>query len=457
MNYKESIAYLNGFLNFERSPEDRFETSESDLERFRTLLHFIGNPQNDYPIIHIAGTKGKGSTAAILSSVLERVGYKVGLYTSPHLITIRERIKVNNRSINKSAFASTVEEISNIPVEIRLGERIAFRTVFEHLTAIALRYFSKAKTDVAIIETGLGGRLDSTVVVDPIISVITPIGLDHTAILGDTIRQISYEKSFIIKPNTPVVISPQKMEALDVLLSRARDVHADYIIAPGKKEFDNICSDLEGISFMSSRKEINGKKIVLGLRGDFQLENASTVLSILETIAEKGFKVLPSAILEGFKIAKWEGRMQVLLGERLTLVDGAHNPLAVTTVLKSWSAILENFSYKSSFRTIFGSHKNKNYLEMIDELKPVTQKFYFTEIQFPKSLDYDQLSLLSETSEVPSEVFRNLKEAYSKALTESATDEIILVIGSLYLAGELLRIKKGIPSPRSDGRIDDLV
>lgn len=453
MNYREAVAYLNSLINFERLPETRHKTDTDDLTRFGNMLSNLGNPQNDYPIIHIAGTKGKGSTAAILSSILQRAGYRVGLYTSPHLITVRERVRINDVDITKERFAELISLIVSVPDSVRIGEHAAFRTVFEHLTALALLNFSKSKVDIAIIETGLGGRLDSTVVLDPILSILTPIGLDHMALLGDTVEEIAVEKSYIIKRGVPAVSAPQVPSVLRVFSKRAQNVGAELMIAPGMIECKNAICTPDGSSFTGTRNWLRDMRININLHGEFQLINTSTALSAIEILINENFKIDVQAVTAGLKSVNWAGRMDIMVNQHTVILDGAHNVLGVGVLAESVKKLFSN----SRWRVVFASMKNKNAPEMVKILQQHTDKFYFAPLQFPKSLDKKMLLELCDGLKVPVTIFNNAPDAYEAALNDSSESEVVLVTGSLYLVGEIYRHLDNIPPPVADGSIDDRI
>lgn len=453
VNYREAVAYLNSLVNFERLPETRHKTDTDDLTRFSEMLSNLGNPQNDFPTIHIAGTKGKGSTAAIISSILQKAGYKVGLYTSPHLITVRERVRINDADITKERFAKLMSLIISVPDLVRIGEQAAFRTVFEHLTAIALLDFSKSRVDIAVIETGLGGRLDSTVVLDPILSILTPIGLDHTALLGDTVEAIASEKSYIIKRGVPAVSAPQKPSVQEIFSKRARNVNSEFVIAPGKSECKNAMSTPKGSSFTGTREWFRDVGIDINLHGEFQLINTSTALSAIEILRNGKFEIDVHAVTAGLKSVKWAGRMDIKTNRATVILDGAHNGLGVGVLAESVKKIFT----KNRWRVVFASMKNKNALEMLKILQPNVDKLYLAPLQFPKSLDKQMLEELTDHLEVPSDVFNSSPEAYEAALVDLEEDEVVLVTGSLYLVGEIYRHLDNIPPPAADGSIDDRI
>ena len=410
----------------------------------------MGEPHRRYPVIHVAGTKGKGSVAVYLATILTRAGYRVGLYTSPHLVTVRERIRIDGRMISREDFARFYRRLNDLPVEYRIGSKAAFRTVFEHLTALALLYFAAKKVDAAVVEAGLGGRLDTTIVVEPVVSVVTPIGLDHMLILGDTIPQIAWEKSFVIKPGIPVVLSVQTPAARQVLEARANEVGAPLFQAPGRTEFQDIREGLSGSRFKSSRGGLRNFLLRTPLVGDYQLGNISTTLTVVDVLRSLGWIITDEAVAMGLRRVRWPGRLQVLSRKPLIIIDGAHNTLSATAAKQA----LEKLCPGQKWRVVFAVMKNKQYPDMIEELKTVADKFYFCPLQFPKSWTEDIAREMLPRLTAAGEWFPDAVSAYLRALKDCASNGRMLAVGSLYLAGEILRHRQGLPPPTADGRLD---
>lgn len=451
MTYAQAISYLNSFLDFERLPDSFFRTTQADLDRFRELLELLGNPQDNFPIIHIVGTKGKGSTAAILEAVLRRAGMKTGLYTSPHLVTVRERIRVDGRMISRRAFASVLSAIKTTPSAIRLGQRIAYRTVFEHLTAAALAEFARQRVDIAIIEAGLGAKLDATIVLDPVVCVFTKISLDHTAILGESIELIAADKAHAIKPGGVVISSPQQPSVSDELINRAERLDAQLKFTTGEKEFDFVKLSPRWTACRIGRPWLKDRKLILNMAGSFQLENLSTALSTIEVLQESGFKITAEAVASGLRSTRWKGRLQLLDRKKGIIVDGAHNEIAIQTCLKT---IRELFPAKK-IRVLFAALKNKPYASMLRTILPQCEKLYLAPIRFPRSFDPREVLEIVAQSGLESALFDSIPEAFDRAREETGPDSILLVTGSLYLVGEVIRHTKGLKPPPANGSIDD--
>ena len=455
MDYQEAIAYLNSFINFERLPEPRFNTTVRDLSRFRSQLRELGDPQADYPIIHIAGTKGKGSVAAILSSILQSAGYKVGLYTSPHLITVRERIRVNNRIVSKREFSSLINRIRVSKDHTISSQNQAYRTVFEHLTAAALLFFARRRVDVAVIEAGLGGKLDATVVVDPILSVITPIGLDHTAILGERISEIAADKAHIIKHNVPSVSATQEPDAAQELVKRAEGVSSTLIFAKGSTEFEVVSHDFTGqcLKCPEASGWLGTEEIRLSLPGRYQLDNLSTALTCVESLKRNSFPITPEAVRTGLSKVKWTGRLQFVRKPFRMVLDGSHNTLAMRVLLDSLNDLVPG----SKLRVIFSALRSKPVSGMLKILSSNAVKFYLVPLSFPKGMPVNDLSHHAEDGGLSFAVCNDVPAAIEQSVQETRKGEMILVTGSLYLVGEVLRFRRGYPIPPSDGRIDDFI
>ncbi len=452
MTYKEAITYVNSFINFERTPDSGYSTTEADIERFRILLEYLGNPHQTFPIVHVAGTKGKGSVSAILTAVLKAAGYRVGLYTSPHLVTIRERIRIGNNIITKANFAQNIKRISKTPESIKFGGRIAFRTVFEHLTAAAFLEFAKRKVDIAIVETGLGGRLDATIVVDPILSVLTPIGLDHTAILGETCEQIAWEKAHIIKEKIPVVSAKQKPAAFDVFRQFASEKNTKIFLS---KDFDYF----NEVQLSNSRTEfklnqnMSGIEFKFNLPGRFQLENLGVAFTAVECLRNAGFQIMNDDIRLGISKVRWDGRLKIYRGKPPVILDGGHNALGVEIVSRSLKEMFPHFKW----RVVFAANKGKPIAEMVSALRAETVKFYFAPLQFPKTAPIDFYCNIIDENGYHAEIFENAPGAFESAIGECSDSELVFVVGSLYLVGEVLRFKWNLPPPPADGSIDDRI
>ena len=325
--YQQALDYIYSFIDYETMHQPR-AAAHFDIRRMDELLARLGNPHLSGRTVHIAGTKGKGSTAAMIASALTAAGYKTGLYTSPHLTDIRERFRIDGELIPEEALIELAEKLK--PEVAAVNEKAAYGTLttFEVMTALCFLYFAMQKVDFQVVEVGLGGRLDATNVVKPELCVITTIDLDHTDVLGDTLAQIAAEKAGIVKPGVTVVSSPQAEEAEKVIAETCRR-NKSRLISVGKDV------TWKGQGFKNDRQliEVSGRlasySIASPLLGYYQQPNTATAVAALEALVEKGCKITREDIVGGIEKVSWPGRFQVLGREPLVIADGAHNPAAI--------------------------------------------------------------------------------------------------------------------------------
>jgi dihydrofolate synthase/folylpolyglutamate synthase len=364
------------------------------LENTRLLLEGLGNPHVGRCFIHVAGSNGKGSVCAMLDAILRADGRRCGLYTSPHLINFRERIRVDGRMISPDALAASLTRIRNVS-----RGWAHCPTFFEIATVAALDHFHREGCDIVILETGMGGRLDATNVVTPRVSVITPIARDHTEWLGASLADIAAEKAGIIKPGVPVVSAMQHPEAADVIASRAKECGSPLIIAnipyPGR----------------------------IALSGAHQNENAAVAIASLRAAA---LTISESTITQGMENVSWPARFQ-RIGERF-LIDGAHNPHAARALVATWQEVFG----KRKTTIIFGAMRDKDFAEMLSLLAPIAREFFFVPVSNPRSAAPGDLHTIT-----PSQAFPSLQEAMQSI---RRSDAPCLVTGSLFLAGEALAL-----------------
>ncbi|MBM3328831.1 MAG: bifunctional folylpolyglutamate synthase/dihydrofolate synthase [Calditrichaeota bacterium] len=454
MTYRQAIDYLNSFIDFERLPEPRMVTTDDDIARFRELLARLGNPHRRYPVLHVVGTKGKGSTSALLAFILTAHGLKVGLYTSPHLVSVRERTMIDGRPVGRREFASAMARIEASSPQQSGDIRLAFRTVFEHLTAAAFINFADAGVDVAVVEAGLGARLDATIVVDPVLTVLTPIGLDHTNVLGGTIREIAWDKAHSIKSKGSVVSAPQVDEAAREIEARAAHMGARLHFAQGREEFTTFKASLRGSTVRGSVDLFGEKPLQLPLAGSFQLENLSTALEAVRWMRDTGFlKPKQEAVREGIRRVRWPGRLQRIIEHPLVVLDGAHNELAAHNLVSA----LKQIAPGRKWEVVYSSILNKPAAGMLRALKPISRQVHLAALCFPKGLHADALRVAAEEAGVEYSPWPDVPTAIRKAMERATADSGVLVTGSLYLVGEALRWKRGLSPPPADGRIDDRI
>ncbi len=395
------------------------------LERMEAALELIGNPHRRLRAVHIAGTKGKGSVAAMLDACLRAAGYRTGLYTKPHLVNLSERTRIDGCEISAARMLGYIEKLRTIYE--RAGLALTF---FEFTVALMFLYFADENVDIAVIETGLGGRLDSTNVVMPILSLITPIGFDHMEYLGYTITAIAAEKGGIIKREVPVVIGARDAEARTTLTSIAaqrrsavRMIDRDFSFrshAPAHRlDYRGLGLSLDGLE--------------LGLAGPFQHENAAIAVAALEALRAQGWKIGEDAIRRGLREVVWPGRFDIVSREPLVILDCAHNELAISALLETISVEL---SPDVKPRLIFGCLADKQWERMAAMLAPRVRDATLTRVKPKRPLDPENLLPLF-AAEAPSRVEREPLRAVERMMAEAAPSDVVLVTGSVYLIGEV--------------------
>lgn len=415
MNFNESVEYLYS-LGHETL------AMKLGLESVRALAGACDDPQTKFPAVHIAGTNGKGSTAAMTESILRAAGYRTGLYTSPHLISITERIKINGNEIGKEDFARLVTQVRGA------GERLvkdglleAIPTFFEQITIAAFLYFAESHVELAILEVGLGGRLDATNICEPLVTTITPISFDHQQYLGETLEEIAGEKAGIIKTGIPVIVAPQEEPAMKAITSRAAELGAplvDCVLQPSL---------------------IDRYDVRLNLRGRHQVTNALTAIQIGKALKEAGWEITDSEIKYGLENVQWPGRLEMLRPFETApslLLDGAHNPAGVKA-LRNY--LLEGFP-GVPITLIFGAMSDKAIAEMMEVLFPIAGKIIVTKVSNRRAAIPDEI--VEKAAKFDWEITRteNSSDALDEALRVTPQNRLICVCGSLFLVGEVKEI-----------------
>ena len=436
MNFQESVRYLLS-LGRELAAPTQASAAKFNLENITILANSLGHPERKYPAIHIAGTNGKGSTAAFLESILRQAGLRTGLYTSPHLEKINERIGINGDEISDEAFAAVFSRIhSKIEELIAAGTLRAHPTFFECVTAIAFEYFAESGVEFAVFETGLGGRLDSTNIVAPKVSAITRIDFDHENFLGHSLAEIAAEKAGIIKPGVPAVLSAQREEALRVLLTRAHEMDAPVIETSTAFTIDSQ-QMIEGRVRATACEVSSGKEFTIApqLAGRFQLQNALTALAVARVLQSTGVRISDSSIETGIATAVWPGRIEKVRSNPAIYLDGAHNPSAARELA---SFLQENFPDRKIIM-IFGALRDKAVDEIAGILFPLAAEVIFTEPHTSRSISASQLAEIAGHHAAHFAVIPESAKALQAALAQAAPSDVICITGSLYLVGELRR------------------
>lgn len=438
--YKQALDYLYSFVDYSLKHSSELAKADFNLDRMFALMESLGNPQNKYPIIHVAGTKGKGSTSALCAAGLGAAGYRTGLYTSPHLLDYVERIQINGEPILHQQLIDLIEEIKPYVAKI---EKL---TTFEITTALAFMAFAKFDVNAAVFEVGLGGRLDATNVITPKVSVITSLSYDHTAVLGDTLTLIAGEKAGIIKQGVPVVSSSQKDEALAVLERIARQNESKLTLVGQDVKFELLESSLEGQSLtiddgrwtimVNSQSSI--VKLKIPLLGAHQLENAATAYTALKV---SGIPITNEQIQKGFSQVQWRARFEVVRRDPPVIFDSAHNQDS----FEKLSETLQTYFPDMMVYLIFGASEDKNIPGMFAELKSKIKKIIITRADHPRALEAERIQQLAEQAGVESEAAVPVKSALARALELSSKDgSIVLSAGSMFVTAEVMSAWKTI-------------
>jgi dihydrofolate synthase/folylpolyglutamate synthase len=420
--YSDALAYLNQYINYERTQPRRYAPETLSLDRVNRLLDRLGRPDRAYRAIHIAGTKGKGSTAAMIESCLRAAGYRTGFYTSPHLHTFRERMRINNEYISREMFAQLVDEL-----EPHLNA-IEGVTWFEIVTTLAFMFFARSQIDVAVLEVGLGGRFDATNVVTPLVSVITSLSMDHMNLLGNTIEQIAFEKAGIIKRHVPVVSAPQVPEAADVLRRVARMRGARLIIAQRMNSLAVNESRLEA-DFNYQPPNAFGGKSATPLLGGHQRINATVAVTALQVANERGLVIRDEAIQHGLATVQWPGRLEVLSRDPLLVVDGAHNG---DSAQKLAAALREVFQI-DRWTVIVGISADKDIAVILDELLPIAERIIATQASNSRAAKAEAIGAQIADWGVVSTQTETVTQALEIALHDRSP---IIVTGSLFTVAD---------------------
>jgi dihydrofolate synthase / folylpolyglutamate synthase len=411
MNYDASVRYLLS-LGRELAAPTQAAAAKFDLENISVLAERLGRPDRAYPSAHIAGTNGKGSTAAFLESILRHAGFRTGLNTSPHLEKINERIRINGAEITDEAFAETFARIRGVIEELlAAGKLRAHPTYFECVTAMAFEYFARERVDFAVFEVGLGGRLDATNILSPVVSIITRIDFDHENFLGHSLREIAGEKAGILKRDVPLVLAEQRPEAREVILAHAQELGCPVTEAGADPSLG----------------------IAPSLPGRFQLQNAQNAVAAARVLQNRGYRIPAGAITEGIANTVWPGRLEKLQSNPDVYLDGAHNPSAAFEL----AAFLEqNFAGRKIW-LLFAALRDKAVDEVAGLLFPRAEEVILTAPRTPRAVSPAQLAEIAGHHAARFSVIPEAEQALDYALSKAAPDDAIFITGSLYLVGQL--------------------
>ena len=434
MNYVESVRSLMA-LGRELSAPQQARVQKFGLENITILSAGLGNPHKAVPCVHIAGTNGKGSTAAMLESILRAAGLRTGLYTSPHLERINERIRINGEDISDESLAVAWTRVrASIELLMAAGKLAAHPTYFECLTAMAFFAFAQQGVDFAVYEVGLGGRLDATNIVSPEVAIITPVDFDHENFLGHSIEEIAGEKAGIIKPGLWVVSSGERPEPRAVIARRCAELGVRLVEVDSAWQIESVWAS-DGCYSATVSSADSSKRITVEppLPGRFQIRNALAAATASYLLAEHGFSTNDEAVPRGIATVRWPGRLERLSHQPAVYLDGTHNPAGARELLKFWE---ENFRGRRIL-LVYGAMRDKAVDEIAGLLFPRADSVILTEPRQPRAISAPLLAEITGHLAVQSTVVQDPGEALERALGMAGPDDVIFATGSLYLAGDL--------------------
>ena len=432
MTYEQSVAFLLS-LGKELASPRQASVQKFDLENIRVLAEALGSPHRAIPCAHVAGTNGKGSTAAMLESILRAAGLTTGLFTSPHLQRINERIAFDGQPITDDEFAAEFSRIhKKIESLLANGELAAHPTFFECVTAMAFAAFARRRVNFAIYEVGMGGRLDSTNIVSPEVAVITQIGLDHEDFLGHSIAQIASEKAGIIKPGALIVSAAENEEAREVIARRSDAVEARRVEIDNTWKIEKTRAR-DGFYLIKATESLTWSlwTFDIPLRGGVQIRNALTAATAGILLGQRGFSISKEAIEAGIRTTSWPGRLERLAENPAIVLDGAHNPAAA----RELAAFLEEHLAGKRIWLVFGAVRDKSVDEIAGLLFPHAHQVFFTEPQTSRAISAELLAEMTSHLARKHEIVPDPREALSRAVSAAGREDVILICGSLYLVG----------------------
>src|SRR5579859_168681 len=434
MNYEAAVRYLLS-LGRELAAPTQAAAAKFDLENILILAERLGRPDRAYPAAHIAGTNGKGSTAAFLESILRRAGFRTGLNTSPHLEKINERLRVNGEEISDAAFAETFTRIQALNEELlAAGKLRAHPTYFECVTAMAFEYFARERVEFAVFEVGLGGRLDATNILTPVVSIITRVDFDHENFLGHSLPEIAAEKAGILKLGVPVILAEQRPEALEVIRTRAKELGCPVIETGTAFRIETEWVE-NGCSRARVRESATGWSFELAPRlpGKFQLQNSLNAVAAARYLQKRGYGISDDAIAQGIAGAVWPGRLEKLQSNPDVYLDGAHNPSAA----RELAAFLDENLAGRKVWLVFGALRDKAVDEIAGILFPHAAEVILTQPRTTRAISVVQLAEITAHHAAHSAIIPEPESALEYALDRAGSHDAIIVAGSLYLVGQL--------------------
>ena len=432
MDYQQALDYIFSYTDYEKVPMPH-DPAFYDLRRVEELLARLGNPHLGARSVHIAGTNGKGSTAAMVASALIAAGYATGLYTSPHLHTWRERIRVNGKLISEGELAALVERLKPEVEAVNQKASYGQLTTFELLTALAFAHFKLKGVDFQVLEVGLGGKFDATNVIQPEVCIITSISFDHTEVLGNSLAEIAAEKAGIIKPGCVVVTSPQPDEAGKVIEETCFGYGVELVRVGSDVTWQGLSSNLNRQLFQVKGR-LGSYELSIPLLGDYQLGNATTAVAALEVLAGKGFNISKDSITSGLAQVGWPGRLQILSHHPFLIVDGAHNPDSARRLKQS----LEQYFDFDRAILIMGTSSDKDIAGIVSELAPLFAKVIITRARHPRAMALPPIVAEFRRHGVEAQAVEAVSEALSLALALAGARDLVCVTGSLFVVAEAI-------------------
>jgi len=434
MRYEAAVRYLLS-LGRELAAPTQAAAAKFDLENILVLAERLGHPERAYPSTHIAGTNGKGSAAAFLESILRHAGLRTGLNTSPHLEKINERMRINGQEISDEPFAETLTHIHALIEELLAASKLrAHPTYFECVTAMAFEHFARERVNFGVFEVGLGGRLDATNILSPLVTIITRIDFDHESFLGHSLREIAAEKAGILKTGVPVVLAEQRPEAREVIVARATELGCP-VVEPAELFQVNQESMEDGCVRARVFDANSGTtfEIAPNLPGRFQLQNALNAVATARLLHNRGFQITDEAIMRGIAETVWPGRLEKLQSDPAVYLDGAHNPGAARELAHF---LEQNFAGRKVW-LVYAALRDKAVDEVAGLLFPHAAEVIFTAPRISRAVSAPQLAEIAGHHAARFSVIPDAQRAFERALAQAAPEDAIFITGSLYLVGQL--------------------
>jgi len=429
MNYTQCLQNLSDLGH-------ELHRTKFDLDSIRKITRALNHPETKYPTAIVAGTNGKGSTSAMLASILAAAGLRTGLYTSPHLIRVNERIRVDGSEISDADFASSYTEIwETVNRLIAQKELPHHPSFFEILTATAFLHFARAGIDFAVLEVGMGGRLDATNITEPRVAVITNIDLDHQQFLGDTRAAIAREKAGVIKPGRPVISAVENPEAAPVIRARAAELNAPLLEVAQAAQVSNIQNFDGRYGFDLTVDGEHFPALIPPLMGRFQIKNTVAAVAAAVSLGHDGFRISAAAIEKGIRTASWPGRLEKVCGHPLVVLDGAHNPAAAREIASAARSIWPG----RPMRLVYASMRDKSIGEITEILFPLASKIYLTQPEQLRAALPEEIMAAAKDRPQKIVIEPNPVRALELACRESSAEDVVLVAGSLFLVGAIKR------------------